>query len=101
MRSPPRRVLVMGEAAEGCPAALVRGLAWTGAGEARLGACCAQDPRTCSGEHDGARELRPEEGWREPADYVALSGGVGGAKLSLGLAHLLGDRLTIIVNTGR
>ncbi|PBB81254.1 2-phospho-L-lactate transferase [Mesorhizobium sp. WSM3879] len=32
--------------------------------------------------------------------YVALSGGVGGAKLSLGLANLLGDRLTIIVNTG-
>ena len=32
--------------------------------------------------------------------YVALSGGVGGAKLSLGLAHLLGSRLTIIVNTG-
>lgn len=32
--------------------------------------------------------------------YVALSGGVGGAKLSLGLAHLLGERLTIIVNTG-
>lgn len=34
------------------------------------------------------------------ATYVALSGGVGGAKLSLGLAHLLGDRLSIIVNTG-
>ena len=34
------------------------------------------------------------------ASYVALSGGIGGAKLSLGLAHLLGDRLTIIVNTG-
>jgi LPPG:FO 2-phospho-L-lactate transferase len=32
--------------------------------------------------------------------YVALSGGVGGAKLTLGLAHLLGERLTIIVNTG-
>ncbi|MDX2202947.1 MAG: 2-phospho-L-lactate transferase [Hyphomicrobiaceae bacterium] len=32
--------------------------------------------------------------------YVALSGGVGGAKLSLGLAHLLGDRLSVIVNTG-
>jgi LPPG:FO 2-phospho-L-lactate transferase len=32
--------------------------------------------------------------------YVALSGGVGGAKLSLGLAHLLGERLTVIVNTG-
>ena len=32
--------------------------------------------------------------------WVALSGGIGGAKLSLGLAKLLGDRLTIIVNTG-
>ena len=31
---------------------------------------------------------------------MALSGGVGGAKLSLGLAQLLGDRLTVIVNTG-
>jgi LPPG:FO 2-phospho-L-lactate transferase len=32
--------------------------------------------------------------------YVALSGGVGGAKLSLGLAELLRDRLSVIVNTG-
>jgi LPPG:FO 2-phospho-L-lactate transferase len=32
--------------------------------------------------------------------YVALSGGVGGAKLSLGLAQRIADRLTIIVNTG-
>ncbi len=32
--------------------------------------------------------------------FVAISGGVGGAKLSLGLAHLLGDRLSIVVNTG-
>ena len=32
--------------------------------------------------------------------YVALSGGIGGAKLCLGLAALLGDRLTIVVNTG-
>ena len=32
--------------------------------------------------------------------FVALSGGVGGAKLSLGLAHLLGDRLSIVANTG-
>lgn len=31
---------------------------------------------------------------------VAISGGVGGAKLSLGLAQLLGERLSIIVNTG-
>jgi len=35
-----------------------------------------------------------------PASYVALSGGIGGAKLSLGLRHLLGDRLTVVVNTG-
>jgi LPPG:FO 2-phospho-L-lactate transferase len=34
------------------------------------------------------------------ASYVALSGGIGGAKLSLGLAHVLGDRLTVVVNTG-
>lgn len=32
--------------------------------------------------------------------FVALSGGIGGAKLSLGLQHVLGDRLTVIVNTG-
>ena len=37
---------------------------------------------------------------RGASTYVALSGGVGGAKLSLGLAHLLGERLTIVVNTG-
>jgi LPPG:FO 2-phospho-L-lactate transferase len=37
---------------------------------------------------------------RDASTYVALSGGVGGAKLSLGLAHLLGERLSIIVNTG-
>jgi LPPG:FO 2-phospho-L-lactate transferase len=32
--------------------------------------------------------------------YVALCGGVGGAKLALGLAEILGSDLTIIVNTG-
>jgi LPPG:FO 2-phospho-L-lactate transferase len=37
---------------------------------------------------------------RDGASYVALSGGIGGAKLSLGLAQLLGNRLTVIVNTG-
>src|SRR5262245_35242389 len=37
---------------------------------------------------------------RDALTYVALSGGVGGAKLSLGLATLLGERLSIIVNTG-
>jgi LPPG:FO 2-phospho-L-lactate transferase len=37
---------------------------------------------------------------RDGRTYVALSGGIGGAKLSLGLARLLGERLTVIVNTG-
>ena len=32
--------------------------------------------------------------------YLALSGGVGGAKLALGLMHVLGERLTVAVNTG-
>jgi LPPG:FO 2-phospho-L-lactate transferase len=31
---------------------------------------------------------------------LALAGGVGGAKLAAGLAQILGDRLTILVNTG-
>ncbi len=31
---------------------------------------------------------------------VALAGGVGGAKLADGLAHLLGETLTVAVNTG-
>jgi LPPG:FO 2-phospho-L-lactate transferase len=31
---------------------------------------------------------------------VALCGGIGGAKLALGLAQLLGERLTVVVNTG-
>jgi LPPG:FO 2-phospho-L-lactate transferase len=35
----------------------------------------------------------------EAPTCVALSGGVGGAKLSLGLAHALGERLSVIVNT--
>jgi LPPG:FO 2-phospho-L-lactate transferase len=30
---------------------------------------------------------------------LALAGGVGGAKLAAGLAHLLADRLTVLVNT--
>ncbi len=36
----------------------------------------------------------------DTSTYVALSGGIGGAKLSLGLSHLLGERLTVIANTG-
>jgi LPPG:FO 2-phospho-L-lactate transferase len=34
------------------------------------------------------------------ATFLALSGGIGGAKLALGLAQLLGSRLGVIVNTG-
>jgi LPPG:FO 2-phospho-L-lactate transferase len=37
---------------------------------------------------------------RDSRTYVALSGGIGGAKLALGLQRLLGERLTVIVNTG-
>jgi LPPG:FO 2-phospho-L-lactate transferase len=33
-------------------------------------------------------------------NVVALAGGVGGAKLADGLAQVLGERLTVIVNTG-
>jgi LPPG:FO 2-phospho-L-lactate transferase len=35
-----------------------------------------------------------------PGQVVALAGGVGGAKLADGLARLLGERLTVVVNTG-
>ena len=34
------------------------------------------------------------------SSVVALCGGVGGAKLALGLNRLIGDRLTVVVNTG-
>lgn len=34
------------------------------------------------------------------SEVVALCGGVGGAKLALGLQHVIGDRLTVIVNVG-
>ena len=35
-----------------------------------------------------------------PGRVVALAGGVGGAKLAFGLQAHLGDRLTVVVNTG-
>lgn len=35
-----------------------------------------------------------------PDHIVALAGGVGGAKLADGLAHRLGETLTVVVNTG-
>jgi LPPG:FO 2-phospho-L-lactate transferase len=43
---------------------------------------------------------RAWNGGKATQRFVALSGGVGGAKLALGLAHLLGERLAVIVNTG-
>jgi LPPG:FO 2-phospho-L-lactate transferase len=36
----------------------------------------------------------------DDATYLALCGGVGGAKLALGLGRLLADRLGIVLNTG-
>src|SRR6202008_453693 len=35
-----------------------------------------------------------------PLRVLALAGGVGGAKLASGLAQILGERLTVLVNTG-
>jgi LPPG:FO 2-phospho-L-lactate transferase len=35
-----------------------------------------------------------------PGHYLALCGGVGGAKLAFGLSQLLKERLTVVVNTG-
>lgn len=35
----------------------------------------------------------------DPASVVALAGGVGGSKLAHGLQQLLGERLTVVVNT--
>src|SRR5581483_894218 len=32
--------------------------------------------------------------------FVVLSGGSGGVKLAVGLAHVLGERLSVLVNTG-
>lgn len=41
-----------------------------------------------------------QEGRDNGGEVIALCGGVGGAKLALGLQHVLGDRLTVIVNVG-
>lgn len=37
---------------------------------------------------------------KSPPHYIALTGGIGGAKLVLGLAHLLGKNLSVVANTG-
>lgn len=37
---------------------------------------------------------------KQSGQFVAICGGVGGAKLALGLQHVLGGRLTVVVNVG-
>lgn len=41
-----------------------------------------------------------QEGRDNGGEVIALCGGVGGAKLALGLQYILGDRLAVIVNVG-
>ena len=77
--------LVQGQGDEGQPVVLVRGLLWRGP-TTTPPSWCARPPRTCSGE----QRL-----------VVALSGGVGGAKLALGLSRVLpADDLLVVANTG-
>ena len=40
----------------------------------------------------------PDTGFDPTKTVVAICGGVGGAKLALGLQHLIGERLTVVVN---
>lgn len=42
--------------------------------------------------------MPPLPAFESSRTVVAICGGVGGAKLALGLQHLLGDRLTVVVN---
>lgn len=44
--------------------------------------------------------MKPAENTHIKATYLALSGGVGGAKLAVGLSHLLKQRLSVVTNTG-
>jgi LPPG:FO 2-phospho-L-lactate transferase len=42
--------------------------------------------------------MPPPVAFDSPRTVIALCGGVGGAKLALGLKHLLGERLIVVVN---
>ena len=76
-------VLVMGEGREGLPVVLVRGLRWP--------------PVTATSQ----MLMREPEAELVSMSVVALSGGVGGAKLALGLYRVLPrDTLTIVANVG-
>ena len=81
--------LVMGEGDEGVPAALISGV--------RAGGIEPDSAR-----HPATRGRRPVQMSGVAASkYVVLSGGIGGAKLVLGLSHVVpADNLTVIVNTG-
>ena len=75
--------LLQGQAAEAQPVVLVRGLDWS-----------APDRARC-------RIGAPAGGGPVPVTVVALSGGVGGAKLALGLSRVLpSDELLVVCNTG-
>ncbi|MEJ0018591.1 MAG: coenzyme F420-0:L-glutamate ligase [Acetobacteraceae bacterium] len=75
--------LLQGQAAEAQPVVLVRGLAWSAAA------------RT------GRRPRAPAGGGSVPVTVVALSGGVGGAKLALGLSRVVpAEDLLVVCNTG-
>ena len=77
--------LVMGQADEAQPVVLVRGLAGARP-PTRPPSWCGRRAKTCSDE----RRL-----------VVALSGGVGGAKLALGLSRVLPpEELLVVANTG-
>ena len=80
--------LVMGQADEARPAVLVRGLAWSGAA---AGAATPDPP--------GGGGLVPMSAGKSLV--VALSGGIGGAKLVLGLSRVMpAADLVVIANTG-
>ena len=80
--------LLMGESIEATPVALVRGFGVDAQGGARP-TSSARWPTTSSAD-----------AMRTPA-YLALTGGVGGAKLALGLSRVLApEDLAFVVNTG-
>src|SRR5260370_36214399 len=65
----------------------------------RRAPCCGPRPKICSGDvmAPSVTPLRPTD----ERPVLALSGGVGGAKLALGLARvLLPGHLTVVANTG-
>ncbi len=85
--------LLMGQAGEGVPAVLIRGFQLD-----------APERPASALIRDRERRFVSMSGTASDAfgqgRVVALCGGVGGAKLALGLQRVLGSDLTLIVNTG-